>query len=70
MAGDGHRALAGPDYLRGGALLTVYVIPLKNGLWRTVRMTLARHKWWECAYREWWNRKGNRLAVSPEMWMK
>jgi hypothetical protein len=50
--------------------LSVHVIPLKNGLWRVVSMTPDRAAWWHRAYDEWWNRKGNRLAISPEMWVE
>jgi hypothetical protein len=62
--------------------VNVHVIPLKNGLWRTVHvggeprviegavwlseLTFAR---WERAYDAWWARKGERLSISPEMWM-
>lgn len=45
---------------------TIYVIPLKNGLWRTVRMSPARHARWELCYRRWWATTGHRLAVLVE----
>jgi hypothetical protein len=48
----------------------VHVIPLKNGLWRTVMMTPSRAAWWQRAYDAWWAKKGNRLAISPEMWVE
>lgn len=48
--------------------MTVYVIPLKNGMWRTVPMTPQRYERWRLAYRRWWATKGHRLAISPEMW--
>lgn len=57
------------------------VIPLKAGTWRVVvlsdvpqvewkapRLTSRRYEAWRRAYREWWDRKGHRLALSPEMW--
>jgi hypothetical protein len=60
----------------------VHVIPLKNGCWRVVRvggdpafqagsvwLSIPAYQRWERAYAEWWNRKGNRLSVSPEMWV-
>jgi diadenosine tetraphosphate (Ap4A) HIT family hydrolase len=61
--------------------LSIHVIPLKSGCWRVVQVgekpspikgmvwlspqMLAR---WTKAYQEWWERKGQRLAISPEMW--
>jgi len=48
----------------------VHVIPLKNGLWRAVFMSDHRYEWWNRAYGEWFKRKGNRLAISPEMWVE
>lgn len=47
---------------------SVYVIPLKSGLWRAVRMSVKRHQRWRASWRRWWARVGNRLARSPEMW--
>jgi hypothetical protein len=46
----------------------IHVIPLKNGLWRPVEMTRERARWWYRAWRQWFDNKGKRLAISPEMW--
>lgn len=43
---------------------------MKNGLWRVAQMTNRRHERWREAYRQWYDVKGYRLAVSPEMWMQ
>jgi len=48
--------------------MAVHVIPLKNGMWRTVEMSDKRHAWWLLRYRRWWATKGKRLFISPEMW--
>lgn len=48
---------------------SVYVIPTKAGLWRTVKMSERRFRRWRAAYAAWWKAKGNRLSISPEMWM-
>ena len=50
--------------------MKVYVLPLKNGMWRVSRMNEARHGWWVRAWRAWWDRKGHRLEISPEMWVE
>ena len=50
--------------------MLVVVIPLKNGMWRAVRMSKARHKWWQVAWRQWWEKKGHKLERSPEMWVE
>lgn len=50
--------------------MTVYVIPLKDGRWRVVRMSDARHAHWMLVWRRWWATKGRRLAISPEMWVE
>jgi hypothetical protein len=50
--------------------LSVHVIPLKNGRWRTVAMSPARTARWQRAYDAWWAEKGHRLAISPEMWVE
>lgn len=47
----------------------VYVIPLKSGMWRTVKMSERRYRRWRSAYRAWYAARGHRLAISPEMWM-
>jgi hypothetical protein len=46
----------------------MYVIPLKRGSWRTVKLTPVRHRAWEKAWGKWYAAKGHRLAISPEMW--
>lgn len=46
----------------------VVVIPLKSGNWKTVVMSDDRYRRWYAAYRRWWNSKGHRLSISPEMW--
>ena len=48
----------------------VHVIPLKNGLWRAVRMTSERYARWKSAWDHWFALKGERLAISPEMWIE
>lgn len=49
--------------------MSIHVIPLKNSLWRVVPMTSTRADRWSQAHRLWWNRKGHRLSISPEMWV-
>ena len=59
------------------------VIPVKSGNWRIValsevpldktevpyaRFSIHRLDVWNKAYKAWWERKGHRLALSPEMW--
>jgi hypothetical protein len=46
------------------------VLPLKNGLWKCRRMTPSRVERWRRAWKGWWDRKGVRLAISPEMWRR
>jgi hypothetical protein len=62
--------------------VNVHVIPLKNGCWRVVHVggaplviegavwlseaMLAR---WRDAWVRWWSSKGERLDISPEMWI-
>jgi hypothetical protein len=43
---------------------------MKNGLWRTCMMTDARNRRWTKAWRTWYDKKGHRLAISPEMWVE
>jgi hypothetical protein len=60
----------------------IRIIPLKNGCWRVVqvsdnahpikgavRLSPQAYARWTVAYQEWWERKGQRLAISPEMWV-
>jgi hypothetical protein len=35
-----------------------------------VRLSPAMYARWEAAYAAWWERKGERLAISPEMWVE
>jgi hypothetical protein len=49
---------------------SVHVIPLKNGLWKVAVMTPGRAARWRRAWDAWWQRKGRRLAISPEMWVE
>jgi len=62
--------------------ILIVTLPLKNGTWRNVHVSEQPYDvegtvWlspkmmsqWAAAYRIWWEKKGNRLAISPEMWM-
>ena len=43
-------------------------LPKKDGTFKDYLLTPQRLEWWKRAFHEWWQRKGHRLARSPEMW--
>lgn len=45
------------------------VLPLKNGLWRVVPMTLARFERWRLRWNRWWVTKGWQIQRRhPTLW--
>lgn len=50
-------------------MIRVYVIPTRDGRWAVRRWKRKTFRRWYALYREWWEEKGHRLAISPEMWI-